>query len=66
MLVLTLKRDQVIRIGPDVLVMLVRGENGSLTLGITAPADWKIERTNPGSDGAATNASSISHHELQP
>lgn len=53
MLVLKLARDQQIRIGPHVFVMLVRGEDGALNLGITAPPEWRIERIpKPESDGA--------------
>lgn len=54
MLVVKRRRDQVLRIGPDVEVTVVKIEDGAVTLGITAPRDWRISRDNPESDGADT------------
>jgi carbon storage regulator CsrA len=55
MLVLKRRLDQVLKIGPDVEVKIVKIESGAVTLGIVAPAAWKISR-EPQSDGADTNA----------
>ena len=45
MLVITRKRDEFIRIGPDIRVTVVRVSDGSVRLGIEAPKETKIVRT---------------------
>ncbi|HSG69338.1 MAG TPA: carbon storage regulator [Planctomycetaceae bacterium] len=44
MLVLTRKRNEVIRIGDDVVVTVLRTGHGSVQLGIEAPSDVNIVR----------------------
>jgi carbon storage regulator CsrA len=43
-LVLTVKHDEVIRIGPDIAVTICRAPSGRLRLGITAPQQVEIWR----------------------
>ena len=44
MLVLTRKRHEIIRIGPDIAVQIVEIQGGSVRVGIEAPADVAIVR----------------------
>ena len=44
MLVLTRTKDQVIRIGNDIEVMVVKLSHGRVKLGITAPQDVHVVR----------------------
>jgi carbon storage regulator len=44
MLVLSRKDGEVIEIGEDIRIVLVRGHNGRATIGIEAPANVKIVR----------------------
>jgi carbon storage regulator CsrA len=56
MLVLKRRRDQSVRIGPDVVVKIIAIQNGAVTLAITAPSSFKITRDNtPDLDGANAN-----------
>jgi carbon storage regulator len=47
MLVLSRRRDEVVKIGDDIEVMVVAIEGNQVRLGITAPADVKISRRDP-------------------
>ncbi|HEY0985236.1 MULTISPECIES: carbon storage regulator [unclassified Schlesneria] len=44
MLVLTRKLDQVIKLGDDITIKVVRMSNGSVQLGVEAPRSLKIMR----------------------
>jgi len=44
MLVLTRKLDQVIKLGDDITITVVRMSNGSVQLGVEAPQSLKIMR----------------------
>lgn len=44
MLILKRRREQSVRIGPDVTVKVVAIQDGAVTLAIEAPASYKISR----------------------
>jgi carbon storage regulator CsrA len=44
MLVLTRKRDDVIRIGDDIVIRVIRTGKGSVKIGVDAPSDVKVMR----------------------
>lgn len=44
MLVLTRKRNEMIRIGDDIVIKVIRTGKGSVKLGIEAPADVRVLR----------------------
>lgn len=50
MLVLSRKPSEVIQIGPDIFITVVRIGPGTVRLGITAPRDVSIMRTELGPD----------------
>lgn len=45
MLVLTRKKNETILIGDDIAVTVVQIENGQVRLGITAPRQTRVDRT---------------------
>ena len=45
MLVLTRKRDESIRIGSEIVIRVVRLSRGKVRIGIEAPADMPIHRS---------------------
>lgn len=51
MLVLKRRRDQVVKIGPDVRVQVIRIEGGAVVLGITAPDNLDIAREDSEPEG---------------
>ena len=58
MLLLKRRRDQVVRIGPDVTVHVIRIEDGAVVLGITAPPQFRVSREQSQSDGADVKVNS--------
>ena len=44
MLVLTRKRDEMIRIGEDIVIRVIRTGKGSVKIGIEAPAEIRVIR----------------------
>lgn len=56
MLILKLRRGQSARIGPQVVVTVVRNEDGALVVGIEAPTEWKISRQTQLPEGTVQHA----------
>ena len=69
MLVLSRKRGERIRIGNDICVEVTRIGPNAVRLGITAPRDMKIVRTelwtNEGTDAEETTKPNSPGHQLQ-
>lgn len=63
MLVLKRYLHEVLRIGPDVTVEVVRIERGVVTLGVTAPPELKISR-EPKSEGTDPNVATLPLDDL--
>lgn len=57
MLILKRRREQGVKIGPDVTVRVVAIQDGAVTLAIEAPAWFKISRTDPMVNGVTEDAS---------
>lgn len=65
MLVLTRKASQAIQLGDDITITIIRTSHGSVKLGIQAPPDVRIARTELGEFlDAATLAANASGREL--
>ena len=56
MLVLTRKMSQVIKLGDNITLTVVRTSSGSVQLGIEAPRDIRILRAECGDPGCLTSS----------
>ena len=66
MLVLTRKRDEMIRIGDDIVVKVIKTAKGSVKIGIEAPANVRVLRgeLTAFEDKPQCNKEEESEHEL--
>ncbi len=65
MLVLARKKDESIIIGEDIVVKIVGIEKGVVKLGIEAPSDVTIIRSELAEDVAKMNKASSEHAEIE-
>lgn len=59
MLVLTRKRDEIIKIGNDIVIKVIKTGNGSVKIGVEAPAHVRVLRGE-----VATVETEVSEFEL--